>query len=110
MTPGYQLIQSVHAAIEFVYEFPNEAKHWKQISNSLAGLSTKNEQELQDLIVKLQKRNIKFSVFREPDIQNQITAIAIEPTQEARKLCRYLPLALKHYNQETLINKHYALS
>lgn len=106
MTPGYQLIQSVHAAIEFIYEHPQIANQWKSLSNSLAGLAVKDEVQLKSLITKLQKRNINFSIFREPDIQDQITAIAIEPTAEARKLCSYIPLALRDYNQENLINKH----
>jgi hypothetical protein len=34
-------------------------------------------------------------VFREPDINNEITAIAVEPSEKSRKLCSNLPLALK---------------
>jgi hypothetical protein len=106
MTPGYQLVQSLHSIVEFIFEHPDVSNQWKVSSNSLVGLSVKNEEQLKLLIEKLIKRNIKYSVFREPDIQDQITAIAIEPTMEARKLCSYIPLALKAYNKENLINKH----
>jgi hypothetical protein len=35
---------------------------------------------------------IKHTVFREPDINNQITAIAFEATDAARKLTSSCPL------------------
>ncbi len=37
-------------------------------------------------------RGYRFSVFREPDLGNRITAAAFEPA--AYKICRGLPLAL----------------
>jgi len=42
--------------------------------------------------------NIKYSVFKEPDIDNQVTAIALEPSDLTRKLCSNIPLALKEFN------------
>jgi hypothetical protein len=50
------------------------------------------------LIAKLQSRGITMSVFQEPDLDNQITAIAIEPSKEAHKACSSLPLALSERN------------
>jgi len=47
---------------------------------------------LTDLIVKASLRGIKYTVFREPDINNEITAVAFEPSIEAKKLCSNLPL------------------
>jgi len=41
--------------------------------------------------------DLKTTAFREPDIGNQITAIAIEPSERTRKLTSKLPLALKEY-------------
>ena len=40
---------------------------------------------------------MRYSSFREPDINNQITALAIEPGDKGRRFCSSLPLALKEY-------------
>lgn len=50
------------------------------------------------LIAKLEKSNIKYSVFREPDINNQITSITIEPSDKTRRMVSNLPLMLKEVN------------
>ncbi|MEB4918415.1 hypothetical protein RXP95_29890, partial [Pseudomonas aeruginosa] len=51
------------------------------------------------------EKNISFSIFIEPDINNQVTAIAIAPGEAATKLCSSIPLALKGLEPH-LINKH----
>jgi len=72
----------------------------------LAVLSVENEKELIELIEKLKKSNLKFSVFREPDIGDQITAICIEPSEETRRIISSLPLMLKEYSSKNSINKN----
>lgn len=69
--------------------------HWYNVSNYLGFLSVKDEYELVYLIDKAIALDIKISVFREPDIDNQITAIAIEPGLISKKLCSNMRLALK---------------
>jgi hypothetical protein len=61
---------------------------------------------LKRLIEKLEKHHIKYSIFREPDINNQITAIAIEPSEKTRRLVSSLPLMLKEYNLFNKIDKN----
>ena len=61
---------------------------------------------MRHLIEKLEKSQIKYSVFREPDIDNQITAIAIEPSEKTRRLVSSLPLMLKEYNLFNKIDKN----
>lgn len=58
-------------------------------------LSVKNEEGLLSLIDKACKKDIKFSIFFEPDLKYEITAIALEPGKESKKLCNGLRLALK---------------
>lgn len=95
LSEGYQAVQSMHAAIQFQHEHPEIAKKWHSNSNYLALLSTQDEDSLKDLIQKCQSRGLRFSVFTEPDIDDQITAISIEPSSETQRLCSSLPLAFK---------------
>lgn len=108
LAPGYQAVQGAHALRLFHEEHPEIDKEWYKVSNYLGFLSTQNEQSLQSLILRLQAKDIAISIFREPDINNQVTAIAIAPSEESRKLLSNLPNALKEYNNQNkiLINKH----
>jgi len=85
----------MHAAIQFIFEHPEITKEWYNISNYLGFLSVANEYELNKLIEKAVLLNIKISVFKEPDIDNQITAIALQPGIKSKKLCSNLKLALR---------------
>ena len=89
---GYQATQSTHAAIDFQHEFPVEASEWQKNSNYLAVLTVEDESQLIKLITKAILLGIKHTVFREPDIDNQITAVAFEPSEQARKLTSSCPL------------------
>lgn len=99
LPPGYQLTQSTHAAIDFQHKYPGISKQWQNNSNYLVCLSANNESDLIKYISKAKERNIKFCAFYEPDINNQLTAVAFEPTSESKKLCSNLSLALKEYNE-----------
>jgi peptidyl-tRNA hydrolase len=106
LTPSYQSVQSGHAAIMFQYEHFDIAKKWYNESNYLIYLSVENESELEQLIQKLQKSNLKYSTFRESDIDNQITAICIEPSEKTRKVTSSMPLLLKEFSTEKLMDKN----
>jgi len=90
----------------FQYEHPKLAEKWYKESNYLIYLSVENESELKQLIQKLQKTNLKYSIFRESDIDDQITAICIEPSEETRRLTSSMPLMLKEYKSEKLLDKN----
>lgn len=85
-------MQSAHAAIDFQYEHTDEASQWQTKSNYLALLTVPNEESLYKLISKAENSGIKFTVFREPDLNNEITAVAFEPSDSARKLTSSCPL------------------
>lgn len=91
LQPIVQSIQAGHAAIQFQHDEPQIAKEWHDKSKHLVYLSAKNENHLMDLIFKSQIKNIKYSVFKEPDINNEITAVAFEP--KAYRMLANLPLA-----------------
>ena len=68
-------VQSCHAAIDVAREFLNP----QQEHPHLVVTVVKNETKLKKLSEDLTRKKISHKVFREPDIGNQITAIATEP-------------------------------
>jgi peptidyl-tRNA hydrolase len=95
LSSGYQGVQGMHAALQFAFENRDVFDDWHQTSDYLGFLSVANESELARVAEQAEERDIRFSVFREPDIDNQITAIALEPGTKSKKLCSQLPLALR---------------
>ena len=95
-----QAVQLGHAGISFQHEHPEIAKDWHTSSNYLIFLSTDNENSLIQLIEKCKERNLSYTVFIEPDLNNAVTAVAIGPSEEARKITCSLPKAFKEvYNE-----------
>lgn len=95
LAPGYQVAQSCHALRQFAFEYPEIDSAWFQRSNYLACLSAKNEDELLKLIDRAVKRGVRFSIFFEPDLDYEITAVALEPGLESKRLCSNYGLALR---------------
>lgn len=102
MTDGQKSVQSSHAAINFCFEYRNKASPWWQDSNYLVLLEVENEKELGKLIDKCKMNLLDVSIFREPDLGNVITAIAIEPSEITQKLCRKIPLLFKTKTNESI--------
>ena len=92
LPPGAQAVQASHAMRQFQAEYPEVERQWFETSNTLVLLSVPNEQSLARLLYKATDRDIKASAFREPDLSNALTAVALEP--DGAKLVRNLPLAL----------------
>ena len=94
LSPGYKLAQSVHAMADFAVKFKDEFKQWQMGSNYLCCLES-NEQKMRILIEKFQSLGIKYSVFYEPDIGDQMTSIAVEAIsrEQHKKLFQNLKLA-----------------
>lgn len=82
--------QCVHVMNEFSIKNKLIFDHWYNDSNYICILAVENEAELIDLIEKA--KDITFSLFREPDLDNEITAIALEPGKVSKKLCQKLSL------------------
>ena len=89
---SYQGVQSAHAGIQFQHEHPEVAKQWYYKSNYLVFLTVENENELEKLVAKAKLRDITVSEFREPDIDDALTAIALEPSRLSKKITSGLPL------------------
>lgn len=95
LTPGQQAVQASHAAIDFCFKNQEISRNWHINSNYLIFLSVKDEDELRLLSQKLRDKEILFTEFYEPDLDNQLTAIAIEPHPVLKKYVSGFPLMLK---------------
>lgn len=93
---GVMALQSSHALIDYVIKFPEESKEWNKSSNYLGQLVAKNEEELEMLMFKAEKKGIRFLPFYEPDLENKLTAIAFEATILSKKLLSSYPLMFKN--------------
>lgn len=102
ISPGYQAVQSIHAAIQFTQEYPELTNEWYTSSNYLVSLTVKNESELLKLAYRARDHDLKVSMFYEPDIGNKLTAIAIQPSEITQKLVRRIPLLFKNKNNESV--------
>ena len=91
---GDQAVQAIHAMRQFSNDFPEVDKKWFSESNVLALLCVSDELELEKLAEQADAKNIKLSKFYEEDLNNQLTAICLEPGNKTKKLCFKLKLAL----------------
>lgn len=97
-----QVAQSTHAIADFIFEYPELAKQWKETSNYVVCLSVKNLEELEILSKTIEDENI--TRFYEPDLDNQLTSFCILGTNEVRKKLSHLPLTLKNFKQSKSLN------
>ena len=67
-------VQSGHAVAEFLLDHTNIDEYW--FNGILVYLQVKNEDELKWWQYKLTKKKMMYSSFQEPDLKDEITAIA----------------------------------
>ena len=72
LSKSQQAVQGGHAVAEYILNNPECV--WS--NGTLVYLAVKDEEELISWSNILKSENINYSLFREPDIGNQITAIA----------------------------------
>jgi hypothetical protein len=70
LSESYRAVQAGHAVAEWLLR----DQTWQ--NETLVYLGVDNENELTKWKRKLEFRNMKYAAFREPDIGNQLTAIA----------------------------------
>lgn len=70
-------------------------RNWLVRSNFLVIVAVPDENALLDLITEASRRGIGRTAVREPDINDEVTAVALQPGIETQKLCANLPLALR---------------
>jgi peptidyl-tRNA hydrolase len=89
--PGAMAAQLCHALRQFSAEHPDVDSLWFERSNTLVLLEVSDEATLVDLARQARDRGVPAAMFREPDLGDVPTALALGP--DARHLVRRLPLA-----------------
>lgn len=95
LLPGQQASQICHALVEFSLQHREIYENWQKNSNYICLLQIENEQQLFNLSLLAKELHINGSLFREPDYDNSLTAIAFEPGKNSKKLLQKLKLAFK---------------
>ncbi len=72
LSPSQRAVQAGHAVAEFLLRVPDT----KWSNGTLVYLGVDNEEQLNRWMYKLDFKNIEWIGFKEPDIGNQLTAIA----------------------------------
>ena len=93
LSPSYQAVQSSHALTDLVFQNIKDMLTWHRNSNTIVLLSVPNERALLDVEDQLKDAGMRFASFREPDIQNELTAIALLPCEDAKQFCKQFKLA-----------------
>jgi len=88
LSAGLKTAQTAHAAFAFQKEHPELQADWFESSNNICVLEY---DDLDDLAERLENHGLALARFREPDQDNALTAICVEP--RARKQVARLPLA-----------------
>jgi hypothetical protein len=88
LPPGVQACQAIHAAIEFALTFPDIARS----APTVVLVAAKDELTLSWLRADANATGLRHTSFREPDFDDALTALALEPA--ASRLVAGLPLAL----------------
>ena len=84
LTPSQKAVQAGHALAQYLKEHETE---WS--NGTLVYLKVKNKLDLSDLMIILDKHEMKHSKFIEPDLNNEPTALA---SIEGKKFFRNLEL------------------
>ena len=74
LSPAQRIVQTAHAAIEHARHIPSTKEH-----PHLVVLGVANDTDLWLARESIKKHNLSHIMFREPDLNNQATAICVGP-------------------------------
>tara|TARA_Y100000310_G_C20053615_1_gene521708 strand:+ start:231 stop:521 length:291 start_codon:yes stop_codon:yes gene_type:complete len=90
---GLQAAQAGHGIVEFALQYPELTREWHDKSNYIVILAVDDEEELLHIMQKAEARGgMRFAYFNEPDLDDEITAVVLEPGLDSRKLSGNLKL------------------
>ena len=85
----HQAVQACHAVFEAALTFPPKPP---QVTPNVVYCDVRDEQRLLKFARKLDKEGIRYTLFQEPDIGNQYTALATEIVTDCRSVFKDLQL------------------
>lgn len=94
LEPGAMVAQAVHAAVDLALANPQCLVAWRRESNRVVVVEDTAALPLAQLCSHAAREGLASVAFVDPDLDERCTAVALEPCEAARKLCRRLPLAL----------------
>jgi peptidyl-tRNA hydrolase len=92
---GQQATQSVHAAFLFSHEHVTLMDSWFEESSYLVLLGVQSEAELQLWKDRLEDRGCVLTAWHEPDLDGELTSVAVAPSLAAERCLSSLPLLLR---------------
>lgn len=93
LSVAYRCVQGAHALSQYAMELNESFSVWD--NQYLIFLSTPNLITLKEFVKQLKKQNVVYSSFKEPDLGNQITAIAFRAAdmpEDIAELVSQMPL------------------
>jgi len=76
ISDGQKGIQAAHSLAQYIIDYnPHQKGEWS--NGSIINLGLGSQKSIKRWIKKLDDLNLKYSIFREPDMNHEITSIAI---------------------------------
>ena len=91
LSRGQRAVHLAHSLHTFESEHRTAYESWRDESQTLALLEAPNEHALRDLLERAGWTGVPAAGFKEPDLDNALTAVALGPA--GKRLCRRFPLA-----------------
>jgi peptidyl-tRNA hydrolase len=89
---GFASAQCAHAAFQFARDRWEQTAPWMRDSQWLVIVTVPDEAHLEDLSARARLNGVGQVCWHEPDRDNELTAVALDPGKGARLLCANLPL------------------
>lgn len=95
LSPGQQATQSAHAAFSLAHEHPELTRDWYERSSYLVLLGVPDEPALRAWIERLADVGATMISWREPDLDDELTSLAVAPSPGVERALSSLPLLLR---------------
>jgi peptidyl-tRNA hydrolase len=98
---GSQAAQLVHGMASFARDHYAKFVEWERTSNTVVCLAVSNETALHSFLERVNQinatknGNYAISTFREPDFDDTLTCVVLEPDETLTRICGGIPLACR---------------